>query len=126
MQDVKVAVINRLKESCSGCSFDESDLIDTEVTCPQGSYRASINTTLVYTNADGSLTASTLLQMVTDEFNNMTNRIITVNGVDRSVVIGPPEPKESFQLSDGAAIGITFAGGFLAGAITIVGIIVIV
>lgn len=127
VQDVEQGVINRLKQSCSGdCSFDKSNLVGTVVTCPEGRTQASINTTLVYANSDGSLTAYKVVNWTMTDFDNRINRIIIVNGVNRTVQAGPPDPEEPFKLSNEAAIGISFLGGFLAGVLIVVVVVVIV
>ena len=102
-------------------------LKDSTLSCPVGRNMATFNTTLVYTNDDGSLTANDIVNSTLTEFSNRINRTLTFDGdlKSLSIMIGPADPKDSFELSEVATIGIAFAGGFLVGSLILIIIVLV-
>ena len=116
--------MNRLEDTCN-CTLVGASLKDSVLSCPEGARTAVFNTTLVYSNNDGSVLASDIVNQTLDEFNDRINRTLTVGNIDYRIVIGPADPKSPFKLSTGAIIGISFSGGVLAASVIFIVVIII-
>lgn len=116
--------MQRFDDTCN-CTLDDPVLKDSVLSCPAGESVATFNTTLVYSNTDGSLFASDIVNSTLNEFNSRINRTVNIDGVAYQVQNGPSDPEDSFELSEGAVIGIAFIGGFLAASVISVIVIII-
>ncbi len=68
--------------------------------------------------------ARDIVNSTLNEFNDRINRNLVISGTSYSISNGPPDPEDSFELSEGAILALMFVGGFLAAALISVAVII--
>ena len=64
MQDLKVAVSAILRDLCRGCDAYPENFEKTNLNCSTSGLVAYFSTALVYSNSDGTIVTSTLINML--------------------------------------------------------------
>ena len=64
MQDLKLAVSAILRDLCQGCDVYPENFEKTNLNCSTSGLVAYFSTALVYSNSDGTIVASTLINML--------------------------------------------------------------
>ena len=64
MQDLKVAVSAILRDLCQGCDVYPENFEKTNLNCSTSGVVAYFSTALIYSNSDGTIVASTLINML--------------------------------------------------------------
>ena len=139
MQDLKVAVSAILRDLCQGCDVYPENFEKTDLNCSTSGLVAYFSTALVYSNFDGTIVASTLINMLLSWLLSEDTSRITVSVSSFSLSKRCPTPLNTVTMSTcidlfnsdtvgavssdecNASVPIAF-GGFSAGII--IGIII--
>ena len=99
MQDLKVAVSAILRDLCQGCDIYSENFEKTNLNCSTSGHVTYFSTALVYSNSNGTIVASTLINMLLSWLLSEGTSRITVGGTSFSVSKQCPTPLNTITMS---------------------------
>ena len=99
MQDLKVAISAILRDLCQGCDVYPENFEKTNLNCSTSELVAYFSTALVYSNSDGTIVASTLINMLLSWLLSEDTSRITVSGSSFSLSNQCPTPLNTITMS---------------------------
>ena len=99
MQDLKVAVSVILRDLCQGCDVYPENFEKTNLNCSTSGLVAYFSTALVYSNSNGTIVASTLINMLLSWLLSEDTSRITVGGSLFGLSKQCPTPMNTITMS---------------------------
>ena len=99
MQDLEVAVSVILRDLCQGCDVYPENFEKTNLNCSTSGLIAYFSTALVYSNSDGTIVASTLINMLLSWLLSEDTSRITVGGSSFGLSKQCPTPLNTITMS---------------------------
>ena len=99
IHDLKVAVSAILRDLCQGCVVYPENFEKTNLNCSTSGLVAYFSTALVYSNSDGTIVASTLINMLLSWLLSEDIFRITVGGSSFSLSKQCPTPMNTITMS---------------------------
>ena len=99
VHDLKVAVSAILRDLCQGCDVYPENFEKTNLNCSTSGHVAYFSTALVYSNSDGTIVASTLINMLLSWLLSEDTSRITVGVSSFSLSKKCPTPLNTITMS---------------------------
>ena len=116
-----MGLTKRFEEACD-CSLEGSMFWQSSLVCDEEMGYLNVSTIFVYSNNDGDITASSVIDRYNGEISRGVNLFVRVNG--ERLGIGPREEPTEEGLSTGAITGIVV--GVVVGVLIMLVIVIIV